>query len=97
MVVALCFTESSLNYKANHSIKSVKGICGIDTRYFGDILNQQNININSLKAGEVTLRYFLNKNDNDLYQALIEYKGIVKNIYLVDNVLEISNKFKENI
>lgn len=93
--MALCFTESSLRYKVKHSIKTVVGICGIDKRYFKDMLNDENIAINSLAAGERVYNYFLDKSNGNKRKALASYKGIITQTHLVDRVLELEKRLKE--
>lgn len=93
--MALCFTESSLRYKVKHSIKTVVGICGIDKRYFKDMLKNENIEINSLVAGEVVYNYFLDKSNGNKRVALANYKGIITQTHLVDRVLELEKRLKE--
>ena len=96
LILSLCFTESSLRYKVTHSIKTVVGICGIDKRYWSDLLKKNDVNINSLKAGEVIYDYLLDKNKGNKYRTLLEYKGVITQTHLVDRVLKLEKKLKEN-
>lgn len=93
--MANCFTESSLRYKVKHSIKSVVGICGIDKRYWSKDLKENNIPINSLKAGEMVMNYLLVKHKGNKYEALKEYKGSIKNLKPVHSVLELEKRLKD--
>ena len=94
--MALCFTESSLRKDVKHFYSYVIGYCGIDKRYWSKDLKENNIPINSLKAGEVIYDYLLDKNKGNKYRTLLEYKGIVTQTHLVDRVLELEKKLKEN-
>lgn len=95
LVLAIAFTESSLNYDAKHRIKTVEGICGINTIYWEDDLNENGIQVNSLTACLYVYEFYLDKTRNKK-AAIKEYKGIKtkQNIYLVDKVIELENKIK---
>lgn len=95
--MALAFTESSLNYNVKHKGNVAKGICGIIPTYHKDLLEENNVRINSLKACEVVLASYLEENKGDLIKSLKDYKGIEskKNIYLVYKVLDIEKKIKQ--
>ena len=59
------------------------------------MLNDENIELNSLVAGEKVYNYFLDKENGDKRKALTSYKGIVTQTHLVDRVLEIEKKLKD--
>ena len=95
--MALAFTESSLDYKVKHKLSGVIGVCGIYKRHWHDLLIENDIKVNSLKACEVVYNELLEQNNNNKRKALKKYKGIVskKNSYLIDNVLELEEQLKE--
>ena len=98
MVLALCFTESSLNYEVKHKGKFDKptvGICGLKTKYWIDEIEEINHqNINSLYAGSLVLEYLLNKYNDNLFLAIKHYKGADKNLEPVNRVIEIYKDIK---
>ena len=93
--MALCFTESSLRKYVKHFYSYVVGYCGIDKRYWSKDLKENNIPINSLKAGEYVLNYYLDKHNGNKRAALANYKGIITQTHLVDRVLELEKRLKE--
>lgn len=96
MVLALAFTESSLDYNAKHKNDIAVGICGIVPKFHKELLDSYNVPINSLKACEVVYNYYLEINKGNKIKSLISYKGIESkdNIYLVYKVLEIEKGLK---
>ena len=98
LTLALCFTESNLNYEAKHKGKFDKttvGICGLKTKYWIDEIEEINHqNINSLYAGSLVIEYLLNKYNGDLEKTLKHYKGADKNLKPVKRVIEIYEGIK---
>ena len=98
LTLALCFTESNLNYEVKHKgafDKSTTGICGLKTKYWIDEIEEINHqNINSLYAGSLVLEYLLNKYNGNLEKALKHYKGANKNLEPVNRVIEIYEEIK---
>lgn len=96
MVLALAFTESSLDYNAKHKNDVAVGICGVIPKFHQELLDKNNVYINSLKACEVVYNYYLELNNGNKIKALKSYKGIESkdNIYLVYRVLEIEKGLK---
>ena len=98
LTLALCFTESNLNYEVKHKgkfDKSTVGICGLKTKYWIDEIEEINHqNINSLYAGSLVLEYLLNKYNGDLEKALKHYKGANKNLEPVKRVIKIYEDIK---
>lgn len=98
LTLALCFTESNLNYEVKHKgkfDKTTTGICGLKTKYWIDEIEEINHqNINSLYAGSLVLEYLLNKYNGDLFLALKHYKGASKNLEPVKKVIEIYEEIK---
>lgn len=98
MVLALCFTESNLNYEVKHKgtfDKTTTGICGLKTKYWIDEIEEINHqNINSLYAGSLVLEYLLNEYDNNLFLAIKHYKGADRNLKSVNRVIEIYEDIK---
>ena len=99
LVLALAFTESSLNYNVKHKGDVAKGICGIIPVYHKELLKDNNVKINSLKACEVVYEYYLQESKGNKVKALKEYKGISskKNTYLIFKVIELEKKIKKEI
>ena len=98
LTLALCFTESNLNYEVKHKRKwdkSTIGICGLKTKYWIDEIDEINHqNINSLYAGSLVLEYLLNKYSGDLEKTLKHYKGADKNLESVKRVIELYEGIK---
>ena len=97
LVLALAFSESSLDYEVKHKIKGVIGICGVSKLYWQDLLKESNTKINSLKACEIIYNELLEKH-NTKKAALKEYKGIISknNNYLVDKVIKLEEQIIDN-
>ena len=96
--LALCYTESSLNKSVVHKgryDKTTKGICGIKTLRINEIPELTHKNINTLYAGSLVLEYLLAKNNYNMYEALKDYKGAIKNTESVDKVFEVYNNIKK--
>lgn len=98
LVLALCYTESSLNYNAIHKSKYDKNtigkVCGVKSYWIDEIEEINYQNINSLYAGSLVLEYLLNKYNGDLFLALKHYKGANKNLEPVKRVIEIYEEIK---
>lgn len=98
LVLALCFTESNLNYNAIHKSKYDKNtigkVCGVKSYWIDEIEEINYQNINSLYAGSLVLEYLLNKYNGDLFLALKHYKGADKNLEPVKRVIEIYEGIK---
>ena len=95
--MANCYKESSLNRNVVHNGKydtRTKGICGIKD-YWIDIIPELNEeNINTLIGGAIVLKHMLDKNNNDLFFALKEYKGSKKNLKPVYSVIDLYNEIR---
>lgn len=65
--------------------------------YWIDLLNENNVEINSLKACELIYNELLEKY-NTKKVALKEYKGIIskKNNYLINKVIKLEEKIIDN-
>lgn len=96
LVLALAFTESSLNYKVKHDKDIAQGICGVVPKFHKELLEENNVKLNSLKACEIIYNYYLELNDGNKVAAIKAYKGIEssENMYLVYRVLEIERELK---
>lgn len=97
MIIALCFPESGLKKNVIHKgkyDKETRGICGIKEYLIGEVPHLTKENINSLKGGELVLDYFLLKNNNNLFEALKDYKGSNKNLEPVYKTLKIYDDIK---
>jgi len=95
-VIALAFTESSLNYRVKHDKDIAQGICGVVPRFHKGLLEENNAKLNSLKACEVVYNYYLELNNGNKIKALKDYKGVVSrdNMHLVYRVLELERELK---
>ena len=76
MILILCFSESSLNYEANHQGLYV-GVCGVNPSIWSDYLSNKGIDYNSLQGGLTVYKYYLEKT-NDKKKAILKYKKVVK-------------------
>ena len=84
-----------MNYNAKHNAKDTIGICGINVVFWGEILEQKNINPNSLKACLVVYKELLHKHKSK--RATIKaYKGIESksNMWIIDKTIEIEKGLK---
>lgn len=88
----MCFKESSFIKNVKHYYHYVKGKCGVDIRYWGKDLKENDIPINSLRAGEYVINYYLEKHNGDKVKALSDYKGIITQKHLVKQVLDLENR-----
>lgn len=79
-----------------HKKDIAKGICGIVPKFHEELLKENNVKLNSLKACEVVYNYYLQENQGNKIKALKEYKGIEskENMYLVYKVIEIEKEIK---
>ena len=95
-MIALAFTESSLNYRVKHDKNIAQGICGVVPKFHKELLEGNNVKLNSLKACEVVYNYYLELNNGNKIKALKDYKGVVSkdNMYLVYRVLELEKELK---
>ena len=59
----MCFTESSLNYEANHQ-GLYNGVCGVNPFIWNDYLLSQGINYNSLLGGLMVYKHYLAETKN---------------------------------
>lgn len=84
-----------MDYNAKHKAKNTIGICGINVNYWNDLLKENGVKANSLKACLVVYKKLLNKHKNKRL-ALKEYKGITSksNLYLIDKVIETEKGLK---
>ena len=93
MIIALCFTESSLRYDVIHRgifDLTTEGICGL--KHYWDVTLLKGIDRNSLYAGSIVFDDFLAKSNGDEFLALSHYKGAIYNYETVLRVLEIKEK-----
>ena len=84
-----------MDYNAKHKAKNTIGICGINIVYWNDLLKENGVKANSLKACLVVYKELLNKHKNK--RATIKaYKGIEtkSNMWIVDKTIEIERKMK---
>jgi hypothetical protein len=89
LTLALCFTESRLNYNVKHKSRydvNTKGICGIKPCW-DELLGK--VPKNSLQAGSIVIGSLLAENGNNLNKALYKYKGAKKSHKEVNEVLKL--------
>ena len=92
MVIALCFTESSLKYDITHSgrfDRTTTGICGIKPDIWGSVIGDYNPN--TLYSGYLVLNHLLEKHD-DFYKAVASYKGAKKNFKSTQKAVNLAEK-----
>ena len=97
MTLALCFTESSLNYDVVHKgalDKNTVGLCGIKDYWINIIPELNENNINSLIGGDLVLNHLLDRFNGDMFKALAYYKGSKKNFEPVHKVIRIYKEIK---
>ena len=84
-----------MDYNVKHKIKDVKGVCGVDERYWGNLLQDNNVKIKSLKACIVIYKELLEKHKSKR-EAIKAYKGVTSksNLYLIDRVIETEKGLK---
>ena len=93
--MTLCFTESSLDYEANHQ-GLYNGICGVNPFIWNDYLLSQGIDYNSLLGGLMVYKHYLAETKNKK-KAILEFKGVDKNEKVkkvVDKILIIENSLR---
>lgn len=95
MVVAIAITESTLDYNTKHKINSIKGICGIDTKFWKEELKENNIKVNSLQSCLYVYEVYYNQTNNKA-KAIKLYKGIRSkdNYWIIKKVIKIENSLK---
>lgn len=92
-----CKTESDFNYNVIHRgiyDATTTGVCGIKTHWINIIPEITKDNINSLYAGSLVIEYLLNKNNGNLYAAMKEFKGSIRNTAPVDKVMALISRHK---
>lgn len=97
LTLLVCNTESGNKYDVIHTGKydsTTTGICGIKTHWIGVIPEINESNINSLYAGSLVIEYLLNKNGENVYAALKEFKGSIVNTKPVEKVMEMRVKYQ---
>ena len=76
LVVAICYTESNLNYGVKHPDRDTIGIAGIKAKLHKDVL--EGVNPNSMYACYLVLKKYK--------FSVKKYKGAVKNFKTVERV-----------
>ena len=97
LTLLVCNTESGNKYDVIHTGKydsTTTGICGIKTHWIGVIPEINESNINSLYAGSLVIEYLLNKNGENVYAALKEFKGSIVNTKPVEKVMAMRVKYQ---
>jgi hypothetical protein len=88
----LCFSESELNYNANHQGLYIN-ICGVNPKYWDSFLSERGINTNSILAGYTIYQHFIDKTGSKT-KALKEYKGIEKNKWIIKKYKKVEKQIK---
>lgn len=85
-----------MDYNAKHKAKNTIGICGVSYYHWGDMLEENNIRINSLSSCLFIYKVLLHKYKSKK-KAIKHYKGIENksNSYLVDKVILLEYKLKQ--
>lgn len=92
-VLALCWTESHLKYNVSHPWNdSTTGVCGIKSSFWKDFVTKSGVEVNSLYAGYLVLKYLEDKANGDFFQAVKKYKGANKNLYPVYKAVNLYEK-----
>lgn len=92
LTIAVCFPETRFSYSAKHLGKydvNTKGICGIKTYWIDKIPEITKHNINTLYAGSLVIKYYLDKYNGNLELALKKYKGSITNMDPVNKVYDV--------
>ena len=90
ITLAVCSTESDLDYDVIHPSHDTYGICGIKAEIWYQIIPELNhTNINSLYAGSLVLDYLLKKHNYALVPTIKEYKGASRNFKPVHKVMRV--------
>ena len=76
LVIAICYTESNLDYGVKHPDKDTIGIAGIKVKLHKDVLD--GVNPNSLYACYLVLKKYK--------FSVKKYKGVVENFKTVERV-----------
>ncbi len=88
LVVAICYTESNLNYGVKHPDKDTIGIAGIKAKLHKDVLD--GVNPNSLYACYLVLKKYK--------FSVKKYKGSIRNFKTVERVkVVIKENYKRRI
>ena len=100
MSVLVLFSESSGNKNVKHSKKNVQGWCGVDVSIWGEELNQNEIEVNSLKACDYILNKYLEENNGNKKLSLYAYKGVKNNDKvkgIIENMIKIEKKIDKEL
>jgi hypothetical protein len=95
--IVLCFSESSLDWKAKHQGKYI-GVCGVDPHIWKPYLKDLGIHYNSLQGGMEVYKFYLEKNNSE-YKALLDYKGVKSNTEVKEiakKIIYIKNQILKN-
>ena len=80
--LATCAPETSLRYGIKHLgpyDRTTRGICGIQTHWIDTIPELTHENIDTLYAGSLVISHYLERHNQQLFPALLDYKGSRKN------------------
>ena len=95
LVLALSYTESNWDAFVIHDEWNTVGKCGVRPIFWGKILAEKNIPINSLMACEAIYEILLEKHDGNKLEALKDYKGAKTNFASAKKVLELEKIIKK--
>lgn len=98
MTLVVCFTESSLRYSAKHTGWYNKGVignlCGIKEHWIDIIPELTYENINTLYGGSLVINYLLDKHNQNLFQAIKEFKGAKLNLTTTYKTIKLYRKIQ---
>ena len=89
----MAFSESSLSYDIKHKGDKAKGICGIVPEYWNWLLQPKGIHYNDIKACIEVYNYLVTKYQSPEI-ALKKYKGVDKEMWVVDKVIKVYKEVK---
>ena len=95
LILSLSFTESSWKKDVVHNEWNTEGECGIRPYFWGKLLEEKGIPINSLRACEAVYEFLLKENNGNKLEALKDYKGAKTNFASAKKVLELENKINK--
>lgn len=76
LALTLAWVESRIDYHVKHRGNKARGICGVVPEFWGDLLKEKKVKVNSLKACVVVFEHLLENNGYDLRKAVVEYQGV---------------------
>jgi hypothetical protein len=92
MALAIAWTESTWRLRPNHRDGGFTvGPCGV-TEYHKDYLNDLGLNRYSFASCIEIYKFYKEENNGSREKAIKDYKGIVKNTYLINKTINLRDK-----